>query len=57
MSIKVDLEACRREKSLVPVGNRTKASRLSSYLLRYPGSLIDNIQITDGVECRAELQK
>jgi len=42
VSIKADLDALRGEKSLEPVGNRTKASQMSSYSLSYPGPLIDN---------------
>jgi len=57
VSIEADPDALRREKSLVPVGNRTNASQMSSYSLRYPGSLIYNTQITNAVECKAALQK
>jgi len=57
VSIKADLDALRREKSLVPVGNRTKASQMSSYSLRYPGFLIYNTQITNAIECKTALQK
>jgi len=51
VNIKADLDVLRTEKSLVPVGSRTKASQVSSYSLRYPGSLIDKTQITSAVEC------